>query len=364
MKHLPHLLAVALLLSGCGCRTIPQSEMTAFDVAFKEAKTQTQQVLADHAAARQESSLLAAQAAAGAATAITDLPLEARLALSPQDSDSGATDIEVRLKAWGILEKYDAALLALAAGRSSQEVEGAVTGLLDNLKAVPLKQVGDLIGTVAPYGAVLTKLTETIQREVEARRFGRAVTEAAPLMQEFVDCLAADARLFAETRRALFNRNFTRAESEMIGLVEKFRARVNTPAVSLAPAGAVRALIGRVNSARALTPTGPSFEEVKPAAGAPAAESSLEQDVALVQLESLATAIEARAATARAVAAKFTAYHGLMTRYGQFLRELRQTHDRLKLAADAHHRRLPSATELEQTISNLRLAYDVYLQNR
>jgi hypothetical protein len=365
MKRLAAALAVTLLFTGC--TSIPTGEVAAFDRAFREADTQTRQVLADHAAARREGALLAAQAGVSAAPTVTDLSLETRLALGPADADpaDGAeADIAARLLAWEVLGKYHAALLALAAGRSSQEVEGAVTGLLGHLQAIPVKQVGDAIGAVVPYGAVLAKLTETLQREAAARRFGQAVTGATPLMQEFTDCLAADARLFAEYRRALFNRNFTRAESEMIGLVGKFRARVNSPAGSSAPAGAVRALIGRVNAARGLTPTGPSFEELSPPAAPADPAPALEQEVALVQLETLAAAIETRAATARAIAAKFSAYHGLMTRYARFLRELRQTHDDLQSAVSTRGRRLPSAAELEQAIAHLRLAHDIYLQNR
>lgn len=361
--------ASALLAAcvGFGCTTIPQGEFQNYRRSFDEARTQSQNVLADFAAARREKSNLVAQAESTTATTVTELPLEVRLGLGKFDVRTpagGAEDIEARLQAWEILDQYNRSLLALAAGRSPQEVEGAVNGLLAGLQKIPIKPLTDAIGDMVPYASVISGLIELIQKEVEARRFRSAVLAGAPLMRRFVECLLADANHFGSYREALFNLYFTRAEAEMIRQVGRFRSGLGQHSWEAAHTNAVNRLVGRVNAARVLTSTGPSFTEVSPNPGAAPPGAAIGQDVNLVQLEVFATAIEARAATARELAARFIAYRELMNRYGQLLQELSRTQEALTQAATSGRPGLPSAGQLERVIANLRMAYTIYLQNR
>ena len=166
---------LALCLSS-GCTTIPP-QFEAYRQACAAARAQSEVALADHEAARRMKAALRTPAAEEAAA---DQPLSQRLHLSGLDValDPLALDVQARLDAWSVVQRYNDALLALSTGASSAELEGAVNGLLDSLKEFPLAAVTDAAVAIAPYGPAVQQLLGLVQREVEARRFRDAVLAA------------------------------------------------------------------------------------------------------------------------------------------------------------------------------------------
>ena len=84
----------------------------------------------------------------------------------------------------------------------------------------------------------------------------------------------------------------------------------------------------------------------------------------LLQLQVLADQIRVHAEAALGCAARLQAFHALVVNYTRLLFELEDRLADLKSAVQAGQHRLPSVDQLEQIVSNARLAYALYLQTK
>jgi hypothetical protein len=349
---------VGLLLAviSAGCTSIPQRELQAYRQAFAETRAQSEQVLADHAAARQVKSNLVAQVRVRANPAPAGRLLSERLEIATFDATCAGVraDIEVRLKAWEVIAAYNEALAAVAAGAKASDIEGAVNGFVGALKSFPVAEIADLAAKGVPYIGVATKILELVQREVEARRFRDALLKTEEPMKDFVGLLRKDAVLFRNYRVTLLDERFVEQEIAIFGQADRFRMVASAHGWN--PPAEVNALIGEVNANRALAAGVETFSAIADVAATPPPPPPGEQDLKLVELRTLAQAMEREANDARATVSELAAYHELMRRYVLLIGEFERTLAELTTAAKNNSRRLPSLDQLQQVISSVRLA--------
>lgn len=360
----PILLASVVFL-GSGCTSIPQRELTAYRQAFSETRIQSENVLADYAAARQMKTNRFSAAMQKRAGAISAAPLSANLGLAQLNARSGETvetDITIRLRAWDILDRYNEALLALASGAKPAEVQVAVNGLLEAIQNFPIKEVSKMAADAAPYAAIAADLFEMIQKEVEARRFRNAVLKAAPFVHSFVDILFKDAELFHRYRMALLDEEFDEKQNEMNGLVDRFRDLVSSH--NWEQPREVNAVIKEVNGNAIVAAGVQTFAPVNETAGAGPFPSADQQRSELLDLKSIATALQFEADKARDVALSQKNYHEMMLQYAAVLRAFEAKITEFAVAAEKSRGRLPNAVALERVVSDARVAYTIYSQSR
>jgi len=356
---LPALLAALLL---AGCTTIPQRELQTYRKAFDEARAQSENVLADHAAARQVKSNLVAAANFKTNPPASSLSLSSRLGLSEPGAPAASRedDISIRLKAWAVVGAYNEALAAVAAGAKASEIEGAVKGFLGVLQKFPVKEVAKMAGDVVPYAGVISGLLEMVQKEVEARRFRQAVLRAEEPMKEFDGLLRKDAVLFQRYRVELLNDRFFGQQTYLVARSERFQEVISARGWN--PTNEVTGLVQFINQHRLLAPGVEAFYPVPEPGAADAAAPN--QDEQLIELRSLADAIQRDSSAARATVEELNAYHELMRQYELLLGELARTHTELADAARRSRGRLPSSGQLQQVIASVRLAHKIYTETK
>ena len=337
-----------------GCTSIPQRQLQAYRKAFAETRTQSEWVLADHAAAR--------QVRPRANPALKGRPLSERLEIATLEATGVGVpnDIEVRLKAWDVIAAYTDALSAVAAGVKPADVEEAANGFVGALKSVPVTDLADLAAKGVPYVGAALKVLELVQKEVEARRFRNAVLKAEEPMKDFVALLRKDAVLLRNYRVALLDSRF--ADEEIMIFDQAQRFRTVTSAHGWNPRDEINGLIKHMNANRVLTAGVETFAEIPDAAAAPNAPA--DQDTKLVELRTLAHALDREATEVRGTVAELATYHELMRRYVLLIGEFERTLAALSDAAKRNAHQLPSMDQLQQIISSVRLAQEIYRENK
>jgi hypothetical protein len=357
--------ACLALLGGlfvAGCTTVPQHEFQTYRRAFDEARAQSEHVLADYAAARQLKSNLVAQGNLKTNTSPNARLLSSRLGLATFDATSATRqdDVEVRLKAWNVIANYNEALAAVASGAKASEIEGAVNGFLRSLQQFPLEEVAKMAGDAVPYVGVVTALISLVEKEVEARRFRQAVLKAEQPMKQFVGLLRQDAVLFRNYRVTLLNERFVEQEILIFDRADRFRIIATSHGWN--PQDEVDALVKQVNANRVLAAGVETFSAVPSAPASPPPPASADSE--LVQLRTLADAIEREAGEARGTVVELSAYHELMRQYVLLIGELERALGVLSEAARNSTGRLPSVDQLQQVISSVRLAREIYSETK
>lgn len=354
--------ALLALFVGSGCTTIPQRELQSYRRAFDEVRAQSEQVLADYAAARQLKSNLVAQVILKTNPPANTQPLATRLGLATIDATNATPpdDIAVRLQAWDVIANYNEALAAVAAGAKTSEIQGAVNGFLGSLQKFPVAEVAQMAGDVVPYAAVVTGLISLVQKEVEARRFRQAVLQAQLPMSEFIGLLRADTVRFRNYRVTLLNERFVEEEILLFDRADRFR--IVATAHGWIPPAEVNGLVKQVNANRILAAGVETFPALPPVTTSPPPPASAEFE--LVELRTLADAIERAAGAARGTVAQMSAYHELMRQYVALIGELERTLGALSVAARNRTGQLPTVDQLQQVIASVRLAREIYSETR
>jgi hypothetical protein len=362
MLRVAYVAALGGLLAA-GCTTVPQREFDAYRGAFEEVRLQGEQVLADYAAARQLRSNLTMHATFRANPPANARPLSSRLGLERLEASTvrQPDDIGVRLRAWEIVHAYNKALAAVAAGAATAETESSVNGFLSSLQEFPVNEVASMAAEAVPYAKVVSDLLAMLQKEIQARRFRQGILEAREPMKEFMALLRKDAVVFRNYRVALLNLRFTEQEIAIFDRADRFR--IITSSHGWSAAEEVNGLAKQVNASRVLSAGVETFAtigSVTETNSAPAAQQQAE----LIELRTLADAIEREATLARATVVELSTYHELMRHYVLLIGELERTHAELARAAAEKTRRLPTLDQLEQIISNTRLAHRIYTETK
>ncbi|MFG0328520.1 MAG: hypothetical protein ACF8PN_01365 [Phycisphaerales bacterium] len=196
--------AVILTLLVAGCGSPPTAELSAYRNAFDESRRAGEAVLLDHEAALLEVAALEADDSDPRANEAPDrFAFDVR---SIADEESLVDPVGVRLLAWRTLERYNTALVTLAAGGNADAVAASVDGLVTELQSFPLSAVAGAAGEIAPFAAPVKLALEAMERAIAAKRFEDAIRAAHPAIMQFLDLLEADAQDFYDLRLALRDR--------------------------------------------------------------------------------------------------------------------------------------------------------------
>lgn len=138
-------------------------------------------------------------------------------------------DIRFRLEAVELINRYDAALIALAEGRDPDAIESDVRGILTGLKSIPLAPIGRFVGEVTPYAGAISAAIDLLESAVRARRFHEAVAAAAPAITAISELLTRDAQSLAEIRTQLVMLEHDEVNADLIRLVATFSSLAASP---------------------------------------------------------------------------------------------------------------------------------------
>jgi hypothetical protein len=356
-------LLLAGTLASAGCTQIPRAEFGAYRESFDGARAAGEQVLEEYAVDRQRQRDM--NAAAAPSKPPDPFAFDPAAVAAPADA---ADDIEVRLKAWQVLDDYGDALSRLAEGAGDAAVAGAVDGLIGDLKAFPLDVVASAGGAIAPLATdVVKKALGLMQREAEARAFRRALNEGAPIAGEFIRWLVADCDNFYKLRRTLRDVDKSRladaAELDVMTVLALSRDRAHDYAVAGPPGerpDALPKLLDRISkSRRSMTPEADVLAPEPP----PAQPAPYTVEVA-AQIQAAADRIDGLAGDARKLDEQLLAYRDVMSAYVRLLHRLQADLDRLASAANQQTRTMPDVERTVRLALDLRRALADYRRKR
>ncbi len=358
--RLTGLLAACLLL--CGCTTVPTAELGEYRAAFGEARTAGERFVIDYGviSERVDESIGAATPADPAARFGFDVGAVER-------GEGAADAVGVRLQAWEIVDRYNRALVALAEGRSEEEVRGALDGLVGSLKQFPIGGVAGLGSAVMPYIGLVQEALQIIDREMAARRFNSAVTLVGPKILGFVGLLKADASDFYEMRKIYRNRVYSGQTDRISDQLRAMAGLAASHGVSY-PAGSGAtpeqergaAIIAGLDGAIRVLPE--FVGGIPPIRAASSADAPGEPIID--SIESTRTAVADGVARALAADAELLAYRDAITEYVRLLVDLEQSIRALSVAAADGERSVPSLATVGASVRNLKRAWVEFEKTR
>lgn len=182
------LFAVPLLVALGACDSVPKAEFKTYADAFDEVKQASEQYLTEYALAKAER----AKTAPGAAEPASDYPTpqELRQRVVDRGPDS---DIRERRRALEAVVRYNGVMLALAEGKSAQEVASGIGSLI-----AAVQSVGALIGAGVPglpgsAVALASRFLAELQKADNRAQFVEALKVGEPLIQGILALLKEDA---------------------------------------------------------------------------------------------------------------------------------------------------------------------------
>ena len=354
------LFTLIVVAGGIGCTTIPDQQFASYREAFQATRTEGEKVLADFAAAKEEAKQR--EKPKPGATPAETRGLNAALKLQPfsaQPARPGEDAVAVRLKAWQVTQTYNEALAALAAGVKQQVVESNVHGFVSALKNFPIEEVAKFGAGAAPYAQVVVALLETIEKEVRARQFKNGVLAAGPAMEKLIDLLLQDAEAFYSVRFALQREKYDNIAGDILDLQSRFRSIL--AAHSWTPVDEINTEVDKVNKLAEPVEGVRLFPAiVKITAGAEAPE----QPADLRDAQLAATQMSDKVESLRSVLLEAKAYRAMMEQYAALITSFGQSQKQLTLAVENGSKQLPSLAQIQDVISNVRLAQQIYTSTR
>lgn len=348
-------IGMVLCLAVTGCQ-LPHRQLTAYREAFEATRSAGEDVVLDFGAARTAYERYQTQWIAAHPEA--SQPRE-RLAFDPDEAAEPAPDaILMRLKAFEVLGRYNAALTALAEGRRDPaEIGGALDGLLESIAMLS----ADAASEIAPFGGVIKTAMGGIQRALEIRKFQQAVTAAQPLIVQLEQFLIADTANFYNIRLGLRNRSYSARTDQLADLRSRFEAVLAQHEHE--SSGGDRSAAGLVESANAVLIQLPDWTEedlIKVPDPGPDAYTI----TVYAQLASLSDRMADLVEEAREIDARFLSYRNLLTAYIRLVRRMSAAHSMLAQAAEDLRINLPPPKELADAVATVRQSITEYQSHR
>ncbi|HEU5282591.1 MAG TPA: hypothetical protein VFU53_02160 [Burkholderiales bacterium] len=355
---------LAVVLLGA-CAQVPQRELHAYRDAFSQANQAAQEVLLDYDAASQEHARRMAETppaqpeagapgpagGAGAGGDARAKPKPAPTRLYPErfvpasTTQPNGSDVEQRLRALAVIDRYNTLLADLAEGKSASEAAASARGLISALQAA--------FGVVPGLDAFVDTLASAAAQARARQQFVVAVKEGEkPVTSILDDVLKKDAASFYQLRRAL-------AEIDQNDIVERWlahsdalRAVVASHAFSADPEplnDAQARLDASSSKAGSLINNGQPIVLKPGPGGAKAAD-----DAAEAAINEHLLAIERETAALLDIAARMKAYHQLLERYVQLLDGTKSAMVNLRVAVDRPQDVMMQFEDLTRTALALR----------
>ena len=365
MTRFPVLICV-LVLGTASCAEIPTAELTAYKQAFGSARQSAETVIADYRNALQEASAIAPRSAASPFPEV----FEPESFLS---GDARDANVASRLRALEVLGQYNNVLVALAEGKSEEEVRGAVGAFSSSLSTLVAT-----FGSSVPALSAITRIAQTIAGLVEnARRreeFRRIVDEGAPVVRQIIDeVFIPDTRDFYEVRAALADQR-TRLLGRLTGEAAKTASLIggqhaDPPANSglassrASAQGRLRDVVGRVGLSEATFDMAGSKRSLFDLS-ASGSNGKAYTELVQVRIDQLVASAEERSAKYQKVVEDTVRFHALL---GAYVQMLNQT----KISLELVRHRLNDPPQIEAlagvlatTAVSLKADYDRFLASR
>ncbi len=209
VKVLSVFVFLVTILAGA-CAPIPKAEFTAYREAFGEARSASEILLVDYAAK---------SAAADQLEGVAD----------EDNDDAGLFDpetiavignvnsvIQSRIEAWNTIARYNDVLLALAEGKSVDEVASGFSKLTAGIKTVA-SSFGAAVPGLSIAGDIVSKFLELAEKARLREEFATAIKAGEPIIGMIItEVLIKDTRVFDGTREILADEETHNALSELL----------------------------------------------------------------------------------------------------------------------------------------------------
>lgn len=209
VKVLSVLVFLVTILAGA-CAPIPKVEFTAYREAFREARSASEILLVDYAAK---------SAAADQLEGIADEDGDGDGLFDPESiAANGNVDsvIQSRIEAWNTIARYNDVLLALAEGKSVDEVASGFNKLTSGIKTVA-SSFGAAIPGLSIAGDIVSKFLELAEKARLREEFATAIKEGEPIIGMIItEVLIKDTRVFDGIREILADDAINKALSELL----------------------------------------------------------------------------------------------------------------------------------------------------
>ena len=178
-----------LLAFLAGCAHIPTRELNEYKETFISARTSSEDVLIQFAAIKKESIEFQDEVKAEKEVAKKHPPLypveflPAR-ALTDETQDA---DITLRVEAWDTLARYNDVLIALAEGRSPQEVKNSFDSLAANVETFAETLETTLPAAFGPAASAISGFLELAEKARSRAEFVRGVKEGQPIISTIIE---------------------------------------------------------------------------------------------------------------------------------------------------------------------------------
>lgn len=224
------LLVVMFFLSACP--SLPKAELTAYHDAVNAARSASLDLMVDAAAAKKRAN---ERQAARRENLIRQSNHPYPSTFSPKEvlgNSSEDPDFKTRTEAWETITRYNEALIALAEGKSPQQVKSSFQALTTNV----VKLSTALGATVPPLGAA-TQLVSTFLELAEKARtraeFVQAISKGEPIITTMIKrYLVEDTKNFYLARYVTTERTINAAKDTVFPLamsIQKLAAEHQEP---------------------------------------------------------------------------------------------------------------------------------------
>lgn len=336
---------IVMALAAC---QVPTRQLGEFRDTLSAARSIGEEVVLDYGVAKGQYEAILAENARSNPQRISEAE---RLAFDPASIGQPTADAVVtRMRAWAVLGRYGDALLALAEGRSADEVGGVTDGLLQAVTALST----DAAATIAPFAGTITTLVSGLQRAIEVKEFRRGVLAAAPAIEEVSDWLIEDAANFYNIRLGLRNIAYSR-RTDMAADIRSSLVKVLTLHTHASTSGDLAAdpVCDRLNVALMRLPTTDESElAVLPPPGSVAYTQTVHS-----QLEGMALDVEGLVAEALEIDGALLDYRSLLTQYTQLIRKMAAAHAALAQAVENPTLVLPPPADVFAFVVGVRKAF-------
>ena len=274
-------------------------------------------------------------------------------------SKEGDDVIRARLQAWAVVEEYNQVLVALATGRSPEEIRETVDGLLSSLTSLPdqFSKLTSLATKIVPYAEGVAFVIELIEKAIAERRFRDAVDAAAPLIDGLLtDILIPDAQVYYDVRIGLFFADVVPQLRDIRSLGRQFSqlAKGHTDDTT------VSKLLEEINDELKRLPMWDMTNNSLRSSGT-GSSPDIEK---LAQLLHLRSTIGQRIESVLDADATLQAFREAVVSYAQLLGLLRETNRALLIATQSAQAEVPSPEAIAQVIVQARTAIAVYKSTR
>ncbi|MBU1341654.1 MAG: hypothetical protein KKE44_23720 [Proteobacteria bacterium] len=349
-----YFIVLFIIFAFFSCTTLPTKEFSSYKEAFKNARTAGEQVLLDYSVALKEHQENTAERLSKEKVNRT---IERPDTFDPIKSASDKVkmdDIQIRIQAWGVIERYNDVLSRLAEGKSVNEVAAAADGLVTSLSNFPLEEISDAAGEILPYVGILKAILSKAEQERTRQAFISTIKKMGPEIEKrFISFLREDARRFYNIRKGLNDRAYAGIQDQVTDLSQDYLSL----AKNYKPDTKLQALTDQINQLRTYLKL---KEQLKLNNGALNSYDS----IAYIQLTQIKGQVEEKVTEAKLKTNELFAYQDMIVAYVELINKVSSSLVALRVAVENNILTSPSVEDLVPVFIELRKAIQIYQDNK